>query len=217
MNNNSKATLNARTEEEDHIIIIGKNFTIKGDVSGRGNAVISGHIDGNIVADRVIISAGAEVLGNIQCELLEVSGHIQGQIESREVIIRNGSLIEGDLKYFTLSVEAGGAILGSLNQFSPENSNAPISTTPKSTPVSTLSQIKLPPELQQKLKVADAGTSLHLTLASGEPAPPWVSLSPDRHSLNVDVVQLNNLKISNEKLGLRIHSGAQYFDFTLPL
>jgi cytoskeletal protein CcmA (bactofilin family) len=58
---------------------------IVGDVSGDEDVVVNGRVEGKIRVDRkVVVSAGAEVEGDIQAKSVVVGGRVHGQVMASE-------------------------------------------------------------------------------------------------------------------------------------
>jgi len=76
---------------------------IVGDVTGDEDVVVNGRVEGKIRVDRkVVVSAGAEVEGDIQAKSVVVGGKVHGQVMASEALesvatattvrVRNGKL-----------------------------------------------------------------------------------------------------------------------------
>jgi cytoskeletal protein CcmA (bactofilin family) len=94
--------------------IIGKNTSIKGEMTGSGNIRVDGRIEGGIsITGNVVIGSSGDVVGNIKAENLLVSGSIKGNVDvaGNLSVFSSGQLI-GDAKTTAFSIEEGGVFRG---------------------------------------------------------------------------------------------------------
>lgn len=123
-------TTNAATHEQ--VLIVGKGFSIEGQVHGQGTLVIRGCIQGQVEADTVQLSEGAQVTGHIQCRQLDVAGRLDGSFQSTDVVVRAAGVVianaqavstgtclvagavSGPLQAQKLKVEATGQLSGKI-------------------------------------------------------------------------------------------------------
>ena len=65
--------------------VIGSRVRIVGDLSGDEDVVINGRLEGKIRVDRkVIVTAGAEVEGDVQAKSVTIGGRVHGQVMASE-------------------------------------------------------------------------------------------------------------------------------------
>ena len=65
--------------------VIGSRLKIVGDVSGDEDLVVNGRLEGKIRVDRkVVVSAGAEVEGDVQAKSVIIGGKVHGQVMASE-------------------------------------------------------------------------------------------------------------------------------------
>ena len=157
---------------------------------------------------------GASVLGNVNCSQLDISGHARGQIEAANVIVHKNAVIEGDLNYSSLTIESGGVVTGKLKQSTPKLEG--VSKNFDSKGVQTKTRIAFPVDLSEKLRNHESRMGAHLSLIDGSPVPAWINLTQDKLGLIVSGLELQQLQETGLKLEMRLHVGANYFDFNLP-
>lgn len=120
----------ASSGTDDQALIIGKGFTIEGQVQGRGTLLIHGTVKGGISADVVKLNASALVMGHIDCRQLDIAGRLNGSFEAADVVIRSSGevliheqaistgtclvsgVVSGQLTATQLKVETSGRISG---------------------------------------------------------------------------------------------------------
>lgn len=93
--------------------LIGKEVVLQGILKAKGTLRIDGKIEGNIVADNIIIGEGAEVTGDINCGSIVIGGKVIGNITSSVSIelLKSAQLI-GDIKTPQLAVAQGSIFEG---------------------------------------------------------------------------------------------------------
>jgi len=101
----------------DKSIFIGTGVVFKGSISAPNQAVISGTVEGELVARDVLIGAAGVVTGNTQADFIDVKGELNDSITSKSVlIVRSSGKVNGDVTYGELEIERGGKIKGSMKQ-----------------------------------------------------------------------------------------------------
>lgn len=101
---------------EDQALIIGKGFTIEGQVQGSGLLLIHGTVKGGISADVVKLTATALVMGHIDCRQLDIDGRLNGSFEAVDVVVRSkGEVLIHEQAISTGTCLVAGAVSGQLN------------------------------------------------------------------------------------------------------
>ncbi len=104
---------NADTKLES---FIGKNSEFTGNVNTKGTLRIDGKLNGNVVADWVLIGEKALLKGNLEVGGLVVGGSIEGNISAKEVVeIKQKGVVKGDIVTSKLLVIEGGVIDGKVS------------------------------------------------------------------------------------------------------
>ena len=113
--------------KDNKLITIGTGVVFSGKVIEADNVKLEGIADGEIIAKTVEISAAGSLDGTVQCDTLTVAGAFSGEATVvGGLSVKRTGRIEGKISYGSLSVEDGGAVLGTLEQS--ETKNLP--TTP---------------------------------------------------------------------------------------
>jgi cytoskeletal protein CcmA (bactofilin family) len=124
----------ASASDSDGVVVIGKGTKVTGEISDCARLEIQGTVEGNIVAEALVIRAGGLVNGNVSAAHAEVHGMFEGQLAVRDILdVRGTGRVEGDLSYGKLAVAMGGYIAGRIN--GETGSGAP--ETARSEPVTT--------------------------------------------------------------------------------
>ena len=119
--------------EDTKVITIGKGVVFSGKVIEADHVKLEGKADGELTAKTVELSSSGSLDGNVKCDTFIVAGAFSGEATvSGSLSVKSTGKIEGKTSYGSLAVEAGGAVLGTLEQ--PETKDLP--DTPPEKPVS---------------------------------------------------------------------------------
>jgi cytoskeletal protein CcmA (bactofilin family) len=99
--------------------LLGKNTSIKGDISFSGILVLDGSIDGSLVGskndDVLTINETGMITGKIQVANIIVNGTVKGDIiASGKIEVASKAVIEGNVYYKNIEMETGSKINGQL-------------------------------------------------------------------------------------------------------
>ena len=110
--------------EDTEVITIGKGVVFSGKVIEADNVKLEGKADGELAAKTVELSSSGSLDGNVKCDAFIVAGAFSGEATvSGSLSVKSTGKIEGKISYGSLAVEAGGAVLGTLEQ--PETKDLP--------------------------------------------------------------------------------------------
>ena len=100
----------------DQINIIGKGITIRGSLSGGGDLVIEGRVEGQIaLKNHLTIESSGKVEADIRADELTINGEASGNIDaSARVAINNTAKVAGDVKAPRVVIEDGAVFNGSI-------------------------------------------------------------------------------------------------------
>ncbi len=101
-------------ENDPDVFLVGRGFTLVGEVRGRGLCVVDGVIDGVLDTVDVKINSQGSVNGELKCSRLDVNGRIKGVVDANEVILRSQANVEGKLTYAIISMESGAIVDGEI-------------------------------------------------------------------------------------------------------
>lgn len=94
----------------------GKNLKIKGRVSGNGNVIILGSLDGEFnLKGRVKIAQPAKIKGEVKADVISVNGNVRGSLVAQErVHLDQTARIEGQIHTRRLSITEGAFFDGEI-------------------------------------------------------------------------------------------------------
>jgi len=92
---------------------IGENSTFKGDIDTKGTLRIDGTVEGNIVADWVVLGDKAQLKGDIAARGIVVGGRVDGNLKAKEIIeIKSKGQLYGEIFTSKLVVAEGAVFDG---------------------------------------------------------------------------------------------------------
>jgi cytoskeletal protein CcmA (bactofilin family) len=86
--------------------------SIVGDVSFSGTVQVDGRIEGDVSANRVVISASAVVDGAVKGRSVYVDGTVNGPIDSGAISLASTACVKGNITYETMTIASGASIVG---------------------------------------------------------------------------------------------------------
>ncbi len=102
---------NKNTEKLESFV--GANSSFKGDISTKGTLRIDGIVEGNIVADWVVLGDKAHIKGDIAARGIVIGGRVEGNARAKEIVeIKNKGRLSGEIATLKLVVVEGGILEG---------------------------------------------------------------------------------------------------------
>ncbi|MEQ8280168.1 MAG: polymer-forming cytoskeletal protein [Deltaproteobacteria bacterium] len=97
--------------------IIGKGIRIKGELSGTGELVVAGEIDGRIdLSDHLKVDESGVVNAEISAKQLTVFGKASGDMTANEKIeVKASATVIGDVKTPSIMIEDGATFRGNVH------------------------------------------------------------------------------------------------------
>ena len=93
--------------------IVGAGTEIRGELSVKGTLRVDGSVDGNILADWVIVGEGGNIKGNVNATGMTVGGRVEGNIEALELVdLKPKARVYGEIHAGKLSVSEGAVFDG---------------------------------------------------------------------------------------------------------
>jgi cytoskeletal protein CcmA (bactofilin family) len=96
--------------------VIGKGIKIKGDLTGQGDLIIEGQVEGHIqLNNHLTIEESGIVHANIEVEKLTVLGKASGNIDAQaKVEMKSSARVEGEIRAPSVVIEDGASFRGSI-------------------------------------------------------------------------------------------------------
>jgi cytoskeletal protein CcmA (bactofilin family) len=92
--------------------LLGTDLRITGDISSSGEVQVDGRVEGDIIADCLIVSDTGVVDGAVAANSVRVLGTVNGPITAGSVKLGRSARVTGDIVHRTLSVEEGAFVSG---------------------------------------------------------------------------------------------------------
>lgn len=99
------------------MILIGKSFVIKGQVSCEGDLYIDGQVEGSVdpKGNRLTIGPDGRLKANVNARAVIVLGKLEGNIQASErVDLKESATVVGDIVTQSITIEPGANIKGSI-------------------------------------------------------------------------------------------------------
>lgn len=99
------------------MILIGKSFVIKGQVSCDGDLYIDGQVEGSVdpKGNRLTIGPDGRLKANVTARAVVVLGRLEGNIQASErVDLKQSAVVVGDIVTQSITIEPGAHIKGSI-------------------------------------------------------------------------------------------------------
>jgi cytoskeletal protein CcmA (bactofilin family) len=99
------------------MILIGKSFVIKGQVSCDGDLYIDGQVEGSVdpKGNRLTIGPEGRLKANVTARAVVVQGKLEGNIQASErVDLKQSAVVVGDIVTQRISIEHGACIKGRI-------------------------------------------------------------------------------------------------------
>jgi len=111
----------------------GAKLSIKGKVTGSGNLIVMGKLEGEVdLAGELVVAAPAVLNGEIKAVMLAVSGTVTGTLSAGEKIhLEKSAVVRGRMNTPRLSVVDGATFNGEIEMKKPADGNAPHKRTDK--------------------------------------------------------------------------------------
>ncbi|HEV7455674.1 MAG TPA: polymer-forming cytoskeletal protein [Roseococcus sp.] len=107
---------------ERRTLVVGRGISLQGTVSDAERLVVEGTVESQMIqAAELAIGPTGVFRGEVQVEDAEIAGLFDGTITVRgSLIIRATGKVKGTARYRKLSVEEGGALMGSMEMLPSE-------------------------------------------------------------------------------------------------
>lgn len=92
--------------------LLGSDLRITGDISSSGEVQVDGRVEGDVIADSLVVTETGVVDGAIAANSVRVLGIVNGPITAGSVKLGRSARVTGDIVHQTLSVEEGAFVTG---------------------------------------------------------------------------------------------------------
>lgn len=105
--------------------VIGKGIQVRGNLSGSGDLVVEGRVEGHVaLQDHITVEEIGTVVADVETEQLTVNGKMSGNIDASErVSISSTATVIGDIRAPRIVVEDGARFRGNIEMDVPLPAN----------------------------------------------------------------------------------------------
>lgn len=102
------------------VLFVSADTAIKGNIRNCREVEIYGYVEGELIADRVLIHQGGRCFGTVKTESADVHGTLQGDVTVKHLInIRSSGDVSGKVQYGQLAMEIGGNLSAEVRNVPP--------------------------------------------------------------------------------------------------
>lgn len=112
----SKGTVRPGKGGPSGLSFIGKEVTVKGDLTTTSQLHVDGRIDGDVRCGSLCQGESGIIAGNISADQVRLAGLVDGTVSAQTVVLEESARITGDVSYETISVAAGAQVDGRLSR-----------------------------------------------------------------------------------------------------
>ena len=94
------------------LAVLGSDLVFEGRLQGAGETFNQGRFIGEILSDRVVVDADADMQGKIQGDRVEVFGRMSGQVRCDAIQVHPGGDLSARVTHRLITVAAGGVFEG---------------------------------------------------------------------------------------------------------
>jgi cytoskeletal protein CcmA (bactofilin family) len=98
--------------------VLGKNVTVKGQITSREDLTIDGEVEGTVECQehRLTIGPNARVQAALKAREIVIHGNIQGNVEATDKVdLKKEAKLVGDIKTTRITIEDGAYFKGSID------------------------------------------------------------------------------------------------------
>jgi len=129
----SEAAVPETVRSNGDTAFFGAKLSIKGKVTGSGNLIVMGKLEGEVdLAGELVVAPPAVLNGDIRAVVLAVSGSVTGTLAAREKIhLEKSAVVSGRMATPRISVVDGACFNGEIEMKKPTDVAAPSKRTDK--------------------------------------------------------------------------------------
>jgi len=87
---------------------------IRGDLASAGLVEVDGNVQGDVVAETLVIGPTGTIAGQVRARTVTVSGRLDGSITGGSVTLRAESTVRADVVYEVLTIQSGANVEGNF-------------------------------------------------------------------------------------------------------
>jgi cytoskeletal protein CcmA (bactofilin family) len=97
--------------------VIGRTTRVRGKVSGDGDLLIEGNVEGDIsVRGDLTVAEGGRATSSVEAQAVTLRGELEGDVVASGVVrIETGARVRGDVKGESVAIDEGAEFVGRLD------------------------------------------------------------------------------------------------------
>ncbi len=96
-------------------LIVGRDIHVKGQIDDCRALVVEGRVEATLKTDRLEVRKGGTFVGSAEVEHADIAGTFEGTLNATgQLNVAAGGLVRGETRYAKITIEAGGAIVGTV-------------------------------------------------------------------------------------------------------
>lgn len=102
-------------------LLLAENTSLVGDIRNCHRLDLYGSIDGEVVADDVVVHESGKLSGRLRAGTAIIHGSVEGDVSIRNLVtISATGSVSGDMRYGRMSLEPGGELVAKVKNVPPE-------------------------------------------------------------------------------------------------
>jgi len=115
--------------------VLASDLVVTGAITAKGTIELHGNVDGEVVADHLMIGNEGRVKGRVQASSVDLRGEMDGALTCKELTLRAAARLNADVVAETLVIESGAEVEGRFARPAPPVAQpAPPPAAPASKP-----------------------------------------------------------------------------------
>ena len=115
--------MDKRREQEDKSsesgsTIIGPSISIKGEITGEGDLMVQGQVEGTIdfKNNNVTIDSTGRIKADINARIITIEGEVEGNLlGEKKIVLRPSGRVRGDMRAPAINLEEGAKFKGNID------------------------------------------------------------------------------------------------------
>lgn len=96
--------------------VIAFGTSINGNIDSDGDVQVEGRVRGHVRAGGLTVTTDGTIEGEASAEEVIIQGHVKGPVRAQHIHLLSGAVVEGNLTCFTIAIDPGARLLGTIRQ-----------------------------------------------------------------------------------------------------
>lgn len=128
----SKAAVNDNKADRSDVsdpppfTVIAFGTSINGNIDSDGDVQVEGRVRGHVRAGGLTVTTDGTIDGEATAEEAIIQGHVKGPVRAHHIHLLSGAVVEGNLTCFTVAIDPGARLSGTIRQEKQDQDEAPL-------------------------------------------------------------------------------------------